>query len=115
MPALNLHAEPLKDEWLDAYGHLNEAYYMVPFTNANWAILDHFGIGTAYFVIEPDRGGQTILDRLGRSMLTTGRHKSDARGETGPKKDTPCRRKSCLANLLAAAFWQAAQRAQLPR
>lgn len=49
MTALNLHAEPLKDEWLDAYGHLNEAYYMVPFTNANWAILDHFGIGTAYF------------------------------------------------------------------
>jgi len=49
MTLLKLHAEPLKDEWLDAYGHLNEAYYLVPFTNANWAILDHFGIGTAYF------------------------------------------------------------------
>src|SRR5215475_13897749 len=49
MPALKLHAEPLQDQWLDAYGHLNEAYYLVPFTNANWAILDHFGIGTAYF------------------------------------------------------------------
>jgi hypothetical protein len=42
------------------------------------------GIGTAYFVIEPDRGGQTILDRLGSSMLTTGRRQADDRGKTGP-------------------------------
>src|ERR1700741_4702609 len=49
MTLLKLHAEPLKSEWLDIYGHLNEAYYLVPFTNANWAILDHFGIGAAYF------------------------------------------------------------------
>ena len=42
------------------------------------------GIGTVYFVIEPDRGGQMILDRLAGSMLTTGRRKTDARGETGP-------------------------------
>jgi hypothetical protein len=42
------------------------------------------GISTAYFLIEPDRGGRTVLDWLGRSMLTTGRRKSDDRGETGP-------------------------------
>jgi len=49
MTLLKLHAEPLQDQWLDAYGHLNEAYYLVPFTNANWAILAHFGIGTEYY------------------------------------------------------------------
>lgn len=49
MSVLALHAEPLRGEWLDAYGHLNEAYYLVPFTAANWAIMDHFAIGEAYF------------------------------------------------------------------
>jgi acyl-CoA thioesterase FadM len=49
MTVLRLHSEPLLDDWLDAYGHLNEAYYMVPFSNANWALQDHFGIGVAYF------------------------------------------------------------------
>jgi acyl-CoA thioester hydrolase len=49
MTLLKLHAEPLQGHWLDAYGHLNEAYYLVPFTNANWAILAHFGIGTDYY------------------------------------------------------------------
>jgi len=49
MTLLKLHAEPLQEAWLDAYGHLNEAYYLVPFSNANWAILAHFGIGTDYF------------------------------------------------------------------
>ncbi len=46
---LKLHAEPLRDDWLDAYGHLNEAYYLVPFSNASWALQEHFGIGVAYF------------------------------------------------------------------
>ena len=49
MTLLKLHAEPLKDEWLDAYGHLNEAYYLVPFSNGNWALQEHFGIGVGYF------------------------------------------------------------------
>ncbi len=49
MTVLRLHDEPLKDEWLDAYGHLNEAYYLVPFSNGNWAVQDHFGIGVDYF------------------------------------------------------------------
>ena len=49
MAVLKLHSEPLRDEWLDAYGHLNEAYYFVPFSNAGWAIQDHFGVGVDYF------------------------------------------------------------------
>lgn len=49
MTLLKLHAEPLPDDWLDAYGHLNEAYYLVPFSNASWALQDHFGIGVEYF------------------------------------------------------------------
>jgi acyl-CoA thioester hydrolase len=49
MTILKLHAEPLLDEWLDAYGHLNEAYYLVPFSNTTWVLQDHFGIGVDYF------------------------------------------------------------------
>ena len=49
MTVLKLHSEPLRDEWLDAYGHLNEAYYLVPFSNASWPLQDHFGIGVDYF------------------------------------------------------------------
>ena len=49
MTLLKLYAEPLRDDWLDAYGHLNEAYYLVPFSNASWALQDHFGIGVEYF------------------------------------------------------------------
>ncbi len=44
-----LHSEPVRDAWLDAYGHLNEAYYLVPFSNASWALQEHFGIGVDYF------------------------------------------------------------------
>ena len=46
---LKLHAEPVQDAWLDAYGHLNEAYYLVPFSNASWALQEHFGIEVDYF------------------------------------------------------------------
>jgi acyl-CoA thioesterase FadM len=46
---LKLHAEPVRDAWLDPYGHLNEAYYLVPFSNASWALQAHFGIGVEYF------------------------------------------------------------------
>lgn len=49
MTTFYLHEEPLQDEWLDAYGHLNEAYYMVPFSNATWRLQDHFAIGVDYF------------------------------------------------------------------
>ncbi|MCR9219600.1 MAG: thioesterase family protein [Alphaproteobacteria bacterium] len=49
MTSFRLHQEPLQDAWLDAYGHLNEAYYLVPFSNATWALQDQFGIGVPYF------------------------------------------------------------------
>ena len=49
MTRLKLHSEPVQDSWLDAYGHLNEAYYLVPFSNATWLLQDHFGIGVPYF------------------------------------------------------------------
>jgi len=49
MTVLKLHSEPLQDEWLDAYGHLNDGYYLVPFGNASWPLQDHFGIGVDYF------------------------------------------------------------------
>ena len=59
---LELHAEHLRDEWLDAYGHLNEAYYLVPFSNASWALQEHFGIGVDYF------------ERTGRALYTVESH-----------------------------------------
>jgi len=49
MTILKLHSEPLQRGWLDAYGHLNEAYYLVPFSNASWRMQDYFGIGVEYF------------------------------------------------------------------
>ena len=49
MKILNLHSEPLQKIWTDAYGHLNEAYYLVPFTNATWKMQTHFGLGVEYF------------------------------------------------------------------
>jgi len=49
MTVLRLHSEPLQDSWLDLYGHLNEAYYLLPFSNTSWVMQDHFGIGSEYF------------------------------------------------------------------
>ncbi len=49
MTLLKLHSEPVQEAWLDAYGHLNEAYYLVPFSNTSWALQDRFGIGVDYF------------------------------------------------------------------
>lgn len=49
MTILKLHSEPLQRAWLDAYGHLNEAFYLVPFSNASWKMQDYFGIGVEYF------------------------------------------------------------------
>ncbi len=66
---LKLHAEPLRDDWLDAYGHLNEAYYLVPFSNASWALQDHFGIGVAYF--ERDGGAGQAPAASGTAATAT--------------------------------------------
>ncbi len=49
MNTLKLHSEQLQKEWLDGYGHLNEAYYLVPFSQATWKLQDHFDIGLKYF------------------------------------------------------------------
>jgi acyl-CoA thioester hydrolase len=49
MTVFHFHSEPLQDSWLDLYGHLNEAYYLVPFSNTTWLMQDHFGIGSDYF------------------------------------------------------------------
>ncbi|MEQ9488492.1 MAG: thioesterase family protein [Alphaproteobacteria bacterium] len=49
MSGLRVHTEKLRDEWLDAYGHLNEGYYVVAFSEANWALQEHFDIGVPYF------------------------------------------------------------------
>ena len=49
MTTFSFHSEPLQNSWLDAYGHLNEAYYLLPFTNTTWKLQDHFGIGVDYF------------------------------------------------------------------
>ncbi|MCP4877092.1 MAG: thioesterase [Gammaproteobacteria bacterium] len=56
MTVLRLHSEPVQEGWLDLYGHLNEAYYLVPFSNTTWVMQDHFGIGSEYF----DRSGCAI-------------------------------------------------------
>ena len=56
MTILKLHSEPVQDQWLDAYGHLNDAYYLVPFSNTTWVLQDHFGVGVEYF----DRTGCAI-------------------------------------------------------
>ena len=49
MTLFRFHSEPMQEAWCDAYGHLNEAYYLLPFTNTTWIMQDHFGIGTDYF------------------------------------------------------------------
>lgn len=41
--------EALRDEWLDAYGHINEGYYYVAFANAGWDMLRQLGLGVEYF------------------------------------------------------------------
>ena len=49
MGIMKFHSEEIKEEWLDPYGHLNEAYYLVPFSNTTWIFQDHFKIGVPYF------------------------------------------------------------------
>ena len=43
------YPEPLQGAWLDVYGHMNTAYYQVPFSNAIWAYQSEFGLGREYF------------------------------------------------------------------
>jgi len=46
---LNRYSIPVQDDWLDHYGHLNEGYYLVAFSQATWPLQDFFSIGTEYF------------------------------------------------------------------
>ncbi len=41
--------ESLRPEWIDEYGHLSEAYYLVAFGNAIWSLFGRLGIGGDYF------------------------------------------------------------------
>jgi len=63
MTTFAFHAEPVQELWLDVYGHLNEAYYLVPFSNATWKMQDHFGVG----------GGE-YFDASGCAMYTVETH-----------------------------------------
>lgn len=57
------HVEPLREEWLDVIGHLNEASYSVAFGIANWPFCDELGIGVAY-VKETGRALYTVESHL---------------------------------------------------
>jgi acyl-CoA thioesterase FadM len=41
--------EAVRQEWLDAYGHLGEGHYLVAFNNACWHFLQQLGVGVEYF------------------------------------------------------------------
>jgi len=62
MTTFQLHSEPVRGEWLDQYGHLNEAYYLVPFSTGTWALQEKFGLGAEYF------------DRTGGALYTVESH-----------------------------------------
>lgn len=49
MTVYSLPPEPLQEEWLDAYGHMNMGYYLVPIGKAMWTFMDRLGIGVDYF------------------------------------------------------------------
>jgi acyl-CoA thioester hydrolase len=45
---LALHQESVRPDWIDYNGHLNVAYYLVPFDHATDAFFDYLGVGEAY-------------------------------------------------------------------
>ena len=62
MKIANIHSEPLKPEWCDYYGHLNEAFYLLVFSNATFELQNILGIGEDYY------------NRTGRSLYTLESH-----------------------------------------
>lgn len=44
---LSLHRATVRKEWVDYNGHLNDAYYMVIFSQATDAFMDHIGLDDA--------------------------------------------------------------------
>jgi acyl-CoA thioester hydrolase len=45
---LELHAEQVRDEWIDYNGHMNVAYYVLAFDHATDAFLDYLGLDAAH-------------------------------------------------------------------
>ena len=60
---ITIHSEDVKSSWLDAYGHMNEGYYLVAFSNANWALQDHFSVGPSYTTVS-NRGLYTAESHI---------------------------------------------------
>jgi acyl-CoA thioester hydrolase len=54
---LMLHRETIQPGWVDYNDHLNDAYYVVVFSNATTTLMDHIGLGEA----ERRRTGHTIF------------------------------------------------------
>jgi acyl-CoA thioesterase FadM len=48
MAAVKLHSFPVKEAWLDQYGHLRWSDYLSAFDAAGWKFYDHFGCGENY-------------------------------------------------------------------
>jgi acyl-CoA thioester hydrolase len=48
MTTLHLHSLPVREEWLDQYGHLRWSDYLSAFDKAGWAFYEHFGCGEDY-------------------------------------------------------------------
>ncbi|KIC07686.1 hypothetical protein RA19_23195 [Leisingera sp. ANG-M1] len=44
-PVIRISIDPT---WIDAYGHLNEGYYLVAFSEASWPFQEHIGLGETY-------------------------------------------------------------------
>src|SRR5215831_6937745 len=44
---LMLHRETVQPGWVDYNDHLNDAYYVVVFSNATTTLMDHIGLGEA--------------------------------------------------------------------
>jgi betainyl-CoA thioesterase len=44
---LMLHRETVRAGWVDYNDHLNDAYYVVVFSNATTTLMDHIGLGEA--------------------------------------------------------------------
>ena len=44
---LRLHEDRIRPDWIDYNGHLNEAYYLLIFSNADRCFMDHIGMDAA--------------------------------------------------------------------
>lgn len=56
MPSFQDYFEDIGPDWFDEYGHVNEARYAIPFTNAMWPMQEVLGLDLDY----TDRTGNAI-------------------------------------------------------